>query len=497
MTFPLDLFITPYNAAPKSSLEGANLLGQAGDAMQKERLAKMQYGQTEAHFQQNQQLQNRELQSLDRYRQDQIDSRRDAMRDKDQLTRERRVQQLLAELRKAKPFSKEREMIRQELTSLGQSVEESDTELPQTETQSPIVSPIDIAPPIPKKQIMGNADPFGPGTPAVKEEERPDDPDDPFGLAAPKAPPAPGVLGIAPDKPKRGGKFTVRDEKGNLVMAYDEPVEKERSRGSMKNILGPIVTGARSKEEKAAAQAALDAATGAVESGGYTTKEAADYGRQIYKDEMGRYKTERRPGSVPAGGASSGPSKEARIRMGALSDDTLKTVDTISKSRQIPDVHKTLSSVSRMQALLQDADTDPDGFKQHAAMSQYLKEISGAQVSDKERADIFGGAGKQEYWLNEINKYTNGGRMPGGLIRGLRDVAERARGVLQGRIDAAQKAAEVWIDKAPSLATPEEKEQQKEAARGFFGGDGGAAPSGGGTQSGGRKRAEEWLKRQK
>lgn len=473
MTFPLDLFITPMQQF-KSDGSGMRLFGEAGDSMQRERLQKMQQQQAEAHFQQQQGLQRDELKSLDRYRNDQIDARKQAIADKNQDAKERRRAVLLDQFKKAKNGSPEQKLIMQELQSLGQAVTEEDTELPEPTPPPPVVSPLDIAPDPTAKGIKGK-----PPTPGFKKAlDAEMQKEDQFGLGGPETEPEEptptdfGALGIPPEiapQKKRGGKFMVRDEKGNLVMSYDAPMEKDKNLSSMKNILGPLVKNARSPEEKAAAQAALDTAMGAMDSGGYTVKEAAERAEKVYKDMMGRYKPERRPGSIPTG-VGGGLSKEGRIRLGGLTDDNLAVVNSFTSRHGTPEAHKALGNTANMEDLLSHA--HEDGFTGGAALSAYMKEISGTQVAAEEVGRIIGGAGKLNELQFRINQYVDGGKLPLDLIRGLKAVAAARRKVMEDRIQAAGDDAYNYVKKAPGLSQGDEREQSAMAVAQGVAGEG-------------------------
>jgi hypothetical protein len=161
-----------------------------------------------------------------------------------------------------------------------------------------------------------------------------------------------------------------------------------------------------------------------------------------------------------------------------MTDDTKGIIDMVDKNHRIPAAREAMAAVTNMDLALDNARSE--GFSGGAAISSYLKAISGAQVSDREADRIFGGAGKQAFWENELNKYVNGGRLPDDLINGLRGVASRARQVFKERSEEAAGKAEGLIERLNTLATPEQKKVQMEAARGYFtgdfGGGGKAAP---------------------
>lgn len=511
MTMPYDLFVTPYTDPSRIPIAG-NGMGQLGQQLQETALAKQKMAQQGSQFQQTHALQTEEMRGKNKYYDDLIDARREATREKGQEKTDRRIQLLYDQFKKAKT-AQAREAIRQELTSLGQSVEETETELPDV-AADPVVLPTDITPQAGVKSIVkpnGKGKPGSSGDPIALGDVPigPGD-DDEFGLDAGKqsgfeaaladfmgvkpegnAPPHEqermggfgGDLGIpgaptaqpsAPAKPKRGGRFTIRDREGHLTQIYDEPLEREKSRQAVSSVLEPFIGQASNPEEKAAASMAQKAAAAAMDAG-FTMPEATKLGVQAYEKEMGRFKNERRPGSIPTGGGG-GLSKEDRMRKGALEDNDFAVIKEIDNKHDMTGVNKSLGNISKMEDLL--ADAEKDGFKGGAALSAYMKDTSGLTVNREEVGRIIGGAGKLSELEFRLNQYTNGGKLPHELVQGLRAVAAASRKVAQERIKHAGDTAYNYImHKGGLYASEEERIQSANSARGFFTNDYGDTPA--------------------
>jgi hypothetical protein len=494
MTFPLDLFITPYQM-PKYDPSGAKLLGDAGEMMQNERLQQQKMAQNESQYTRTHDLQTEEARGKNKYYEDLIDARKQATREKSDEQKDKRVSTLLDAFRRAKT-PRDRDLIRQELTRLGYSVEEDDTQLPDTNAApAPAVGPLDALAPTKAAPTGKPAPKVDPKFQAALGQEMQKD-QDPFGLGEPApdegAAPAPmdwGALGIpgmaSPEKPKRGGRFTVRDQKGNLAQTFDEPVEREKSRQAVSSVLTPLIGQASNPEEAAAARVAADAATNAIDAG-FSMQEAAKFGTDIYHKEMGRYKTEKRPGAVGSGGAG-GMSRQEQSRVGAASDDTLAVVKEVGTRHDVQGVHKSLSSASKMDDLLSTA--DKDGFSGGAALSAYMKDISGATVGKEEVERIVGGAGKMSELETKLNRYTNGGKLDDDLIRGLKRVSAATRQVMEQRLNTAGDAAYDYIMDAPGLTKGDERKQAATAARNLLIGKRHEAAGGSGGGDEGKKKA--------
>lgn len=497
MTFPLDLFITPTMDPTKFQGQGPRILADWGDQLQRDRLARAELAQRQSQFEAKNALEAKEVAGKNKYYEDLIDARREnsaAMRDE---KKEKRVSVLMDAFRRAKT-PRDRDLIRQELTRLGYAVEEDDTEMPDTTTaQAPLLSPLDAAPspapgkpgaPVPKvdpkfKAALGaemakDDDPFG-----LNEQPSQGDPTplDPllFGAGAP-----------APQQPKRGGRFTVRDDKGNLAMTFDEPVERQKSRMAVSSVLTPLIGQASNPEEKAAAQVATDAAANAVDAG-FSMQDAAKFGAELYHKEMARYKTERRPGAVGAGGGSGGISKEDRMRLGGVGGDLEKVIDQVSRDGAMPSLTKAEADVKRGISMLEGGRT---GFRDTQAMGMLLREMSGLTVSDREYERVVGGGSKLSELERKVNSYVGGGQLPDDIVRELQEVFMRARKIQTDRREAMANQAEDQVRGRLLTAKPEEVDRLAETARRYYLGgpsEKKSGPAGGGGDEAKRRKALE------
>lgn len=523
MVMPLDLFITPYTDPTKIKRSGA--LGELGQSLQEQANFNNQFGERQRQFdatnalhgeqmRTENALRGEQIQGINRYHDDLIDARREESREKTKAAGEKRAAFLLDAFRKAKN-AQEREAIRQELTRIGYSVEETETALPEVATPA-AVTPADIitpqampkpagkAPKGKKGQIQLGDVNIGPNDePGFAEKlagymkEQPESAGPP-GLGEPagggNVQDVLGALGIgmdpnqagppeepakaeAPSKPKRGGRYSIRDKEGNLASTWDEPVEMEKQRAFIRKSLSPYVGNEGNKEMSAAADRASQAGAAAL---AYLPPEKAmELARDEYDKEMARFKSERRPGARPAGGGggvAGGISKEERLRRSAIDDDDLAVINSIGNRHAITDVNKNLGNITKMEDLL--ADAKNDGFKGSAALSTYMKDMSGLTVNREEVGRIIGGSGKLTELEFRLNQWGDKGRLPDDLREGLIAVAAASRKVAMDRLQRAGNSAYDYImNKRGIYATPEEREQSARAARGYFTEDYSAAPS--------------------
>lgn len=504
MSFPLDLFISQGWNPSQAQYQGLKMVGDAGEMMQNERLQQQKLVQNESQFQRTHALQTEEARGKNKYYEDLIEARKQGTAEKSQEQKEKRVAVLMDAFRRAKT-PRDRDLIRQELTRLGYSVEEADTELPDTTTpQAPILSPLDAAP-TPQKPAGKPQPPpkINPKFQAALAGEMAKD-DDQFGLneqpsAGEPAPMDWSGLGIptamAPqEKPKRGGRFTIRDNKGDLAMTYDEPAERQKSRMAVSSVLTPLIGQASNPEEKAAAQVATDAASNAIDAG-FSMQEAAKFGADIYHKEMGRFKTEKRPGAVGTGGGG-GMSRQEQSRKESSFDNTLNVVKEARAEEAVVKAREAASHADQIADLL----SSDDPFQNRAALMEHLHSLIGSAQTKSETDNALGGAGKTNLLMMRINEWTDGGRMPDDIRRGLQTVQGAARRAAQKRIDDAGEKAYNFIKKNVGTMKDDEREQSGNAAfemitgRPRGGGGGGNAAQSSGSEDERRKKLEEKLR---
>jgi hypothetical protein len=508
MPIPLDLFVTPYQGPGQlpSSATGFNGLADFGSELRDNALKKQQLSQDMAKHGASLAVEHESVKGRNAYYQDSVDARREATQERGNANREKRVGFLMDAFRKAKG-TQERDLIRQELTRLGYSVDESESEFqaPVQAEGAGAILPEAAAPPAkagpgvpkPNKKFMSALDQFM-NTENGKEPGAP--------AEDPGASPMPWeALGMpAAPKPKgKGGRFSIRDREGNLVQTFDEPAEKEKSRGAIEAAIAPYIDDPRNPEQQAAAKRASEVAERAI-SAGFSDKEALQLGINQLNKEMGSFKAQKLPSSAPApakGGAAAGGSglgvgRQEQSRLGALSDDTQTFLFKLSSDQKIPDARKALAETAEMESALEKA--GQDGFSGGAALSRYMKSISGAAVSEREVDRIMGGAGALSQWETKLNRYTNGGKLDDDLIRGLKNITSRARQVFNERIQNAVQTGQGYFRNNVGLATPEDRAKQEELVSGFFTGKWSdqKPPSGpkGGAPSGPKMSLEEKMK---
>lgn len=352
---------------------------------------------------------------------------------------EKRAQALFDAFRKAKT-PEEKDGIRQELARAGFSVDESDSDLPV----APGVDKPTGAPAKPKEDTgVGAALSafFGPVASAVKATQGGGEPGsqsepglinwDLLGFGAPKA----------PEKPKRGGKFTVKDAEGNVVQATDEPMALDKKKQAILASARPLIDDGRSPFNAEAADRAANTAAGILESTG-DAKYATDKFIELYKSESDQqFKKNRLPGAPGAGGPA-GPSK-AEIK---LSEYENKAVNDII-ARVGRDYHVRAATDSENEALqslkmMQEMDS---GTGDYAALAGIMRSFSGKAVSDRERAAFTGGEGFWSEMETKANRYLHNGRYDPVFMRELEQelslIVERSR-------EAKAAAAKVGVGEA-------------------------------------------------
>lgn len=478
MVMPLDLFMTPYTDPSRVPL-GDNSMAQFGQSLREESLRKQQLQQQKDQFQQTHALQTEETRGRNRYYEDLVDQRREASHLRNMEQKDKRAAALMDAFRKAKN-AQERDLIRQELTRIGYSVEEGETDLPDVAAVQPGVAPPNAVAPA----QAGMAPPVGPGGFRTSEHM----PEDLRAESAMRAEIEGGAAGLTKNesarlsqgasggglgafgiagpaqmqKPKRGGRFTIRDSQGGLAQIYDEPMERERKRSAVSGMLQPYIGMSSNAEEKAAAEMAEKIAVAAID-GGVSEERAMLLGQRAYEKEMGRFKMERRPGSIPTGGGG-GMSKERRMTIGQFSDDLAKIRDQVARDSNIKDIDKGEGLAQRGLSMLE----GESGFTDGQALGQLMKELSGLTVSDAERNFIMGSEGKFNQLMVEANRIGGNARLPDDIRRGIRDVFNRAMQVSRERREKAGNLAYETTMRTLLAADPEERAQLADANRGYF-----------------------------
>ncbi len=497
---PPQMFLTPFTNPWERPAVGSASIGEYGEMQVRAQLERdrleAQRQQAQAELSMNQArlgIQQQEVTGRNKYYEDQISARKEESGARQASAKEKQVAMLHAQLRKAAEENNQTsvEMIRQQLGAMGYASEEVPTGLEEPATLQSLGLPPDLLAAPGKSPGVKPTTPLDKGFQktlgdvVAKEEATPE--------AAPQPMPwdMPGLE--ASPKKKKGGKFIIRDPQGNPIMEIDAPLERSKREKAISDAIEPFVSGATNEQERAAAEMARKAGVAASKVEGTTPAEAADIARKAYQAEMNRYFQEKRPGAAGAGGGGGGVSKQEQTKQFGMTDDTKDIIKLVDAGHKLPAAKEALGAMNNMDAALSKA--DQEGFAGGAAISSYLKAISGAQVSDKEADRIFGGAGKQTLWENEINKYVNGGRLPPDLIRGLQGVASRFRQVYKERSEEAAGKAEGMIDRLNTLASPEQKKAQKEAARGYFTGDFGSGGGGGGGIDPAKQRAIDAAKK--
>jgi len=558
---PFAGLITPITpVAPAGGQMGA-ALGEAGDAaaLQRERDRQFQQKQLDDYQKWLDQAADREVKSkhfdqINAYYNAQTALHKDQLAEKQNALGEKRAQQLFDAFRKAKT-PQDRENIRQELQRAGFTVTEADTELPEEPAAAPAEAapapaaapgtyahppkPGGALPPISKatKGVLQNhAEPNTVGMgrggitlPVQKTQPMGIDafmasPEAQASAASPEAASAGGELppemqknpydggslfpwdlaGFpepkppTPEKPKRGGKFTVTDKSGNQVLQYDEPLQQQKMRQDILRVGEPLITQGRNEINRDAANRAADAAAADYAAFGDSGK-AIDLFTKLYGQQVGQFKKEF-PGG--GGGGPAGPSK-TDIKL-AERDDTLvqHVIGRVGGQYEMKAVDQSITMAKNSLSSM----NEHTGMGDLNAFKQYLLAMSGKVVTDKEMEQFMHSSGAWTGWEKKYNEYMNEGKFPPQFLRSLQTL-------MQGFIaNAEAKRKELGENAYQQVLGLQGSEQAAAVARGHFtgfdqpvgatplgqpkpkAGAGHPAPATGGAS--GKARAEAWLKSQ-
>ena len=475
MVMPLDLFITPYTPVDRMPTAGAGYkaLGDFGRDLSERAYRDKQFAEGQRQFDQKHALDVEQQKDTRAYHTDLIDARREASRNALESKRDAKVSALLAQMRKSANANRwdEVDSIRQELTRMGYATEESDTEFEPPEAEASktaaALAPDVPSPKIPAAQVpkpdkkfagalaaeMGKDDPFGLGGPSIEAS-------DPTGSPFPWE-----DHGIAPAPKKKGpgGRFTTRDAQGNLVQTMDVPMEMEKDRQSIELALAPYIDDPQNPESQGAARRASQVAQKAIATG-MSPDKALQLGIQSYKTEMQRYKGQRLPSAQPTGGG--GVSKQEQ-QMGVQTfDKTLAAVKEGRAEQVIAKARTDLSEAEQMEGMLSDPEK---AFSNRAAMMDWLHAKIGSAQTRTELNNALGGAGAIAKLQMDLNNWTDGGRMPDEIRRGLLQVVQASKQTAQKRIDdAGASAADFLRETLPDFVSPEKREKMAGAASNFL-----------------------------
>jgi hypothetical protein len=511
MVMPLDLYVTPFTDPAKAPIAGEGLQ-RLGAQLSETALRKRQLSEQGRQFDVENARRTASDKSTAAYHEDLIDARREGSREMARQKREARAAALLQEMRKAAAQNRydDVEAIRQQLTSLGYATEEGDTafdpeggmgEAPMPEAPQP------AAPGAPAPKLGPKVDPKF--AKALGQEMGRPEPEDPFGLGGPaieaqdpgQSPMPWEALGMAPPKPpakpKKGGRFTVKDPEGFTVSSMDVPMERERKRSAVEEALEPYIEDPANPEQRAAAKRASAMGQRLID-GGYSDHAAIQAAREQMNKDMQRYRAQKLPSAAPAagtgaGGGSLGVSRQEQGRLGTAEAYTLKVVTEARQEEAVVKARQDVSAAEHLNDLLSNPD---DAFANRMGMMNELHRLIGSAQTRSEIENALGGAGAIAKLEMDVGNWTDGGRMPEPIRTGFQRAALAAKRAAQKRLDDAGNKVYDFIQNNPSVLTPEEREKAGNAGRNMVSGTPtGPAPKAGGAT--GRARAEAWLKGQK
>lgn len=212
-----------------------------------------------------------------------------------------------------------------------------------------------------------------------------------------------------------------------------------------------------------------------------TPKDAADKGMAVAKNYMeymnrkSAIDTKEKPkgGGGQGGHAFAAPGTARSLQLvGGLTDNV---TSIIAKTKQSEGYLKNVEAQNTGNMTLSKLSMNM-GVGDRGAVGDYIKSISGAAATDQERAWYTGAAGFWSSLTNKANYVANGGKLDEQLISELRQMIEKANGILANRQQqilqkgwgATKAQIDLWLGEA-GITDEKRRMQYYNAARGELG----------------------------
>lgn len=273
--------------------------------------------------------------------------------------------------------------------------------------------------------------------------------------------------------PKGSGRFALKDKEGNLLQTFDTNSEGDSVRAS-------IMAAAKERpgdtpDEKHASEMAMQRATSLYPQVG--AAKAADIYDQTYKAVMSEVKKRGVAGAGGSGAGAGGPSKAEMKLEGMDREEFHKIVNDFKGNYDVP---ATIKAERMAQSAVADLDRG-GGMNSLNALKQYMLQMSGKVVTDREMDQFLSSTGKWNNFEMKMNQWTKAGEMPPEFKAALREMLGNfAMNASKRRLEMAQNAKE-----SARLGGMDDSGQAR--VYGFFTGDYGGAPEKGALRDRGKK----------
>lgn len=276
------------------------------------------------------------------------------------------------------------------------------------------------------------------------------------GFVAPPLPSMQLTPPIGPRDPAHGTVYEVFDKNtGQVLGRYDHTALRQYQEQKIRAAFAPYESGSDPLEKEIAGQ--VRDSTIARLGTGEPLDKLINSGLSNYQHRLATESQSRRHRVGGTGGGASGVSKTDFARGSTMLERVHAAVREVRAETHYQQTVDGLAFADKGLAQLE----SNNGMGDALALSGLTQSIFGKMQSDREFKRIFESAGKWESWKNELNKYTNGGRMPEGLVGELRQAFRTMQQVgLARQQDTEQRAYNAASAAAKILGANEEEAAQ-------------------------------------
>lgn len=270
-----------------------------------------------------------------------------------------------------------------------------------------------------------------------------------------RIPPGMNEAEAAAQPPQRGYRLHVG---GRTIDIRPEDIrarQEERVRGT----LAGLTSGAKTPEEKRAAQAANEAAVKAIPI--YGVKGATKIGIEHYEQELERGGALNRAKYAAAGRqVSVGFNKEDTMRQGGVADDIETMVKGFEQNDEVRMARASVANSDRILGMVKSNNSIAEWAAQQGVLKEFVKGVA----SDRDLSGFLGSMGRPNQILKELNAWFEGGAMPEDINRKVGELAVETRRFYDKKLAAtADRAANYFEGNSAitSRMTPEEVQKHK------------------------------------